>query len=145
MREERERLAKSAVLAIARLTEATSRKCYVINFSEDIQTLLIRDLKNDFPMLVDFLQRRFYGGTDARPAFAEALMMLRTHGWQRADVVMISDFEMPPVGDELMKQIMGVKHRDTSFYALVFGSRPEMDYLSICDRTWEMEIPLSAR
>lgn len=32
MREERERLAKSAVLAIARLTEATSRKCYVINF-----------------------------------------------------------------------------------------------------------------
>ena len=29
MREGRERLAKSAVLAIARLTEATSRKCYV--------------------------------------------------------------------------------------------------------------------
>ena len=28
-----------------------------------------------------------------------------------------------------------------TFYALVFGSRPEMDYLSICDRTWEMEIP----
>ena len=72
MREGRERLAKSAVLAIARLTETTSRKCYVINFSEDIQTLLIRDLKTDFPMLVDFLQRRFDGGTDARPAFAEA-------------------------------------------------------------------------
>ena len=37
--------------------------------SEDIQTLLIRDLKTDFPMLVDFLQRRFDGGTDVRPAF----------------------------------------------------------------------------
>ena len=47
--------------------------------------MLIRDLKTDFPMLVDFLQRRFDGGTDARPAFSEALMMLRTHGWQRAD------------------------------------------------------------
>ena len=70
MREGREHLAKSAVLAIARLTEATSRKCYVINFSEDIQTLLIRDLKTDFPMLVDFLQRRFDGGTDVRPAFS---------------------------------------------------------------------------
>lgn len=68
MREGRERLAKSAVLAIARLTEATSRKCYVINFSEDIQTLLVRDLKTDFPVLVDFLQRRFDGGTDVRPA-----------------------------------------------------------------------------
>ena len=75
------------------------------------------------------------------PALKEAVRLIQTNGWHRSDVVMISDFEMPPVGDELMKQIMGVKHRDTSFYALVFGSRPEMDYLSICDRTWEMEIP----
>lgn len=138
MREERERLAKSAVLAIARLTEATSRKCYVINFSEDIQTLLIRDLKNDFPMLVDFLQRRFYGGTDARPAFAEALMMLRTHGWQRADVVMISDFEMPPPDDALLADIHRARLRGTSFYALVFGSHPETDYLHECEKYWDM-------
>lgn len=138
MREGRERLAKSAVLAIARLTEATSRKCYVINFSEDIRTLLIRDLKTDFPMLVDFLQRRFDGGTDARPAFAEALMMLRTHGWQRADVVMISDFEMPPPDDALLADIHRARLRGTSFYALVFGSHPETDYLHECEKYWDM-------
>ena len=78
-----------------------------------IQTLLIRDLKTDFPMLVDFLQRRFDGGTDARPAFAEALMMLRTHGWQRADVVMISDFEMPPPDDVLLADIHRARLRGT--------------------------------
>ena len=120
MREERERLAKSAVLAIARLTEATSRKCYVINFS------------------VDFLQSRFDGGTDARPAFAEALMMLRTHGWQRVDVVMISDFEMPPPDDALLADIHRARLRGTSFYALVFGSHPETDYLHECEKYWDM-------
>ena len=138
MREGRERLAKSAVLAIARLTEATSRKCYVINFSEDIQTLLIRDLKTDFPMLVDFLQRRFDGGTDVRPAFSEALMMLRTHGWHRSDVVLISDFEMPPPADDLLAEIHRARLRGTSFYALVFGSHPETDYLHECEKYWDM-------
>ena len=138
MREGRERLAKSAVLAIARLTETTSRKCYVINFSEDIQTLLIRDLKTDFPMLVDFLQRRFDGGTDVRPAFSEALMMLRTHGWHRSDVVLISDFEMPPPADDLLAEIHRARLRGTSFYALVFGSHPETDYLHECEKYWDM-------
>lgn len=100
--------------------------------------MLIRDLKTDFPMLVDFLQRRFDGGTDARPAFAEALMMLRTHGWQRADVVMISDFEMPPPDDALLADIHRARLRGTSFYALVFGSHPETDYLHECEKYWDM-------
>ena len=131
--------------SLAKLVDGTHRKCYVINFAEDIHCMLIKDLRADFPLLADFLNYRFDGGTNMVPALKEAVRLIQTNGWHRSDVVMISDFEMPPVGDELMKQIMGVKHRDTSFYALVFGSRPEMDYLSICDRTWEMEIPLSAR
>ena len=145
MQGKREILAKSALLAVAKLVDGTHRKCYVINFAEDIHCMLIKDLRADFPLLADFLNYRFDGGTNMVPALKEAVRLIQTNGWHRSDVVMISDFEMPPVGDELMKQIMGVKHRDTSFYALVFGSRPEMDYLSICDRTWEMEIPLSAR
>lgn len=141
MQGKREILAKSALLAVAKLVDGTHRKCYVINFAEDIHCMLIKDLRADFPLLADFLNYRFDGGTNMVPALKEAVRLIQTNGWHRSDVVMISDFEMPPVGDELMKQIMGVKHRDTSFYALVFGSRPEMDYLSICDRTWEMEIP----
>ena len=141
MQGKREILAKSALLAVAKLVDGTHRKCYVINFAEDIHCMLIKDLRADFPLLADFLNYRFDGGTNMVPALKEAVRLIQTNGWHRSDVVMISDFEMPPVGDELMKQIMGIKHRDTSFYALVFGSRPEMDYLSICDRTWEMEIP----
>ena len=134
----REKLAKSAVLAIARLTEKTHRKCYVINFAEDICTLLVRDFKTDLPLLAEFLTQSFDGGTDIRPAINEALMMLRNQGWKRSDVVLISDFELPPADDALLESVRKAKLSGTSFYALLFGTRPEMDYLNLCDKYWEM-------
>lgn len=138
MQGDRERLAKSALLAVARLTEKTHRKCYVINFAEEIACMLIQNLRTDMPRLVDFLQQRFDGGTDILPAMTEALQLLRTNGWKQADVVMISDFEMPPASEELLKEIQRAKRQGTSFYALVFGTRPEMDYLACCDKYWDM-------
>ena len=57
---------------------------------------------------------------------------------KQADVVMISDFEMPPASEELLKEIQRAKRQGTSFYALVFGTRPEMDYLACCDKYWDM-------
>ena len=106
MQGKRETLAKSALLAVAKLVDSTHRKCYVINFAEDIHCMLIKDLRTDLPLLADFLNYRFDGGTDMAPALKEAIRMIQTNGWHRSDVVMISDFEMPPVEDELMKQIV---------------------------------------
>lgn len=134
----REQLAKSALLAIARLTDTTHRKCYIINFSEETTHLLIRDLHADLPVLIEFLNHRFGGGTSMEAAVDEAVRMIERNGWHRSDVVMISDFEMPPVSEALMKQVMHLKRCHTSFYGLVFGTRPEMDYLNLCDRYWEM-------
>lgn len=143
MQGKREVLAKSAVLAIARLVESTRRKCYVINFSEDIECLLISDVSRDMPLLCDFLCKRFDGGTDILPAIREAVTLVRTHGWHKADIVMISDFEMPPPDDRFMEAVRKAKLRETSFYAMVFGTRPETDYLSLCDKWWDMSIPSS--
>lgn len=144
MQGRREILAKSAVLAIARLTEPTCRKCYVINFAEDIRCLLIKDLKADLPLLAEFLNQRFDGGTDVAPAVREALQLIRTNGWKRSDVVLISDFEMPPPTDELLESVRQAKLRESSFYGVVFGSVPETEYLGLCDRYWDMNISSSS-
>lgn len=134
----REVLAKSAMLAIARLTEQTHRKCYLINFAEDIRCILIKNLKSDLPQLTDFLDHRFDGGTDIQPALDEAIRMTLTNGWKRSDIVLISDFEMPPATLRLQEEVRKLKLRGTAFYALVFGTRPETDYLNLCDKYWEM-------
>ena len=46
-RSERERIAKSTLLAIAELTEVQHRKCYVILFSDDIESIDVYKRQED--------------------------------------------------------------------------------------------------
>lgn len=134
----REKLAKSALLAIAELTEKQHRKCYIIIFSDDVECIEITDLGTSFDRLVDFLSQSFHGGTDLSPAIAHTVHMIKTQGYKEADIVMISDFEMMPIGGELSKGIRRIKEEQTKIYALSMGKEPTQDYLDICDKYWEM-------
>ena len=135
---EREVLSKSAILAIAQLTEKTHRKCYVINFSDEAVALSIEDLGKDIPKLAEFLNQRFEGGTDINPALKEASHIINGNDYQDSDIILISDFEMPPVNNHTAELIRQMKARKTSFFGLVFGNKPEMEYLNICEKYWEM-------
>ena len=135
---EREVLSKSAILAIAQLTEKTHRKCYVINFSDEAVALSIEDLGKDIPKLAEFLNQRFEGGTDINPALKEASHIINGGDYQDSDIILISDFEMPPVNNHTAELIRQMKARKTSFFGLVFGNKPEMEYLNICEKYWEM-------
>ena len=135
---EREVLSKSAILAIAQLTEKTHRKCYVINFSDEAVALSIKDLGKDIPKLAEFLNQRFEGGTDINPALKEASHIINGNDYQNSDIILISDFEMPPVNNHTAELIRQMKARKTSFFGLVFGNKPEMEYLNLCEKYWEM-------
>lgn len=135
---EREVLSKSAILAIAQLTEKTHRKCYVINFSDEAVALSIEDLGKDISKLAEFLNQRFEGGTYINPALKEASHIINGNDYQDSDIILISDFEMPPVNNHTAELIRQMKARKTSFFGLVFGNKPEMEYLNICEKYWEM-------
>jgi hypothetical protein len=45
---------------------------------------------------------------------------------------------MPPVNNHTAELIRQMKARKTSFFGLVFGNKPEMEYLNICEKYWEM-------
>ena len=138
MQGERERLAKSAILAIALLTETTHRKCYVINFSDEAVSLLVEDLGRDMPKLAEFLNQTFHGGTDIFPAMKEATHVIVGNDFKDSDIVIISDFELPPMSHSLSEMVNRMKARKTTFYGLVFGNQPESEYISLCERYWEM-------
>lgn len=133
---EREKLAKSALLAIAELTEQQHRKCYIIIFSDDVECIEITDLGTSFDRLVDFLCQSFHGGTDLAPAIAHTIRMIETGGYNEADLVMISDFEMMPIDKELFAGIRKIKENQTRIYALCMGDEPQPSYLNISERYW---------
>ena len=68
----------------------------------------------------------------------EAAHIINGNDFRESDIVLISDFEMPPLSRNLMEQVKVIKRRKTSFFGLVFGNKPEMEYLNLCERYWEM-------
>lgn len=138
---EREKIAKSTLLAIAELTEVQHRKCYVILFSDDIECIEITDLGSSFDRLVDFLSQTFHGGTDMEPVITHALRKISEEGYQEADIITVSDFEMRPVDKILSGSIERAKAKQTKMYAISLGGKEaEASYLSLCDKYWDYTI-----
>ncbi len=99
------------------------RKCYVISFSVEIETLDLSTFKGGGAMekLIGFLNMSFLGGTDIDPAMRECLGMLKGDEYKNSDVIMISDFITPALPQEDVARIEEEKARGTNFYSLVIG------------------------
>ena len=100
--------------------------------------LSVENLGRDMPLLAEFLKQTFHGGTDIWPALNEASRIINGNDYKDSDIVLISDFEIPPMNHTLAEKVQMMKLRKTSFFGLIFGNQPESEYLKICDRYWEM-------
>lgn len=119
-----EHIAKTVTFALAKIAIEEERKCYLISFSTGIETLDMSDFKtgNALERLVQFLRMSFHGGTDAAPALNHALKLLNGKGWKNADVLLISDFVMGSLPDEVANAIEAEKEKNTVFHSLLIGS-----------------------
>ena len=118
-----ENIAKTITFALSKIAIEEERKCYLISFSTGIQTLDLTDFTNNpIGKLVQFLRMSFHGGTDVSPALNHAIKMLSENNWKNADVLMISDFVMPSLNNELSIQIKSQQEKNTSFHSLLIGA-----------------------
>lgn len=131
-----ENIAKVLCFAILKLAVRDNRKCYLISFSTEIQTLDLADLRNSLEKLAGFLSMSFYGGTDAVPAMKESLKMINTNDFKKADVIMVSDFIMPDVDSATREQVLKAKENQTRFHSLVIGQSLNKQLASLFDHTW---------
>ncbi len=118
-----EQTAKIATFALAKISIKQHRKCFLISFSTGIETLDMSDFKkqNALDSLVGFLNKSFNGGTDAAPALRECLRQLKTENYKNSDVLMISDFVMGNLPQDVVSSIKEEQGNGTSFYSLVIG------------------------
>ncbi|MCF0220084.1 MAG: VWA domain-containing protein [Muribaculaceae bacterium] len=118
---EPEIIAKALALAMMQQALKENRKCYLIAFSVDIQAIELTSMQS-WSDLVEFLRGGFHAGTDLDPAFEEALRMLDSNDYRRADILAISDFIMPPLPAETMAQVACAKANKTRFHALIVNN-----------------------
>lgn len=139
---EPERIAKTVAFALSKLAIEEHRKCYLISFSTGIETLDLADIQsgNALKNLVQFLGMSFWGGTDAMPALKHALSMLKSNDYRNADVLMISDFVMGGLDDEIEHKILAEKRKKTDFYSLVIGCSGNENAIRCFNHNWSYDI-----
>lgn len=133
-----ENIAKTVTFALSKIAMEEERKCYLISFSTEIETLDMSDFKSGDALtrIVQFLRMSFNGGTDASPALKHAVQMLQKDGYKNADVLMISDFVMGTLPNDLVKSIEEEKKKNTDFYSLVIGSSGNQGTIACFNHNW---------
>jgi len=131
-----EYIAKTLCFAIMKIAIRDNRKCYLISFSTVIETLNLTDLKNSLDRVISFLSMSFNGGTDATPAMCEALRMLTTEDFKKADVIMVSDFVMSGFDQSTQEQIKTAKENKTKFHSLIIGNSQNPKTIKDFDNNW---------
>ena len=132
-----EQIAKVLTLGILKMAMNQDRKAYLINFSTGIQTLDLHDIANSINQIADFLQMSFYGGTDATLALYEAIKQLNTHDYEDADILMVSDFIMHKLDDDILQQISFYQqNKNTQFHCLTLGNYANSELLNFFDTNW---------
>ncbi|MDR0527733.1 MAG: hypothetical protein LBG79_07975 [Spirochaetaceae bacterium] len=122
MRGEPERFAKAIVFSLLKFALKTKRLCYLISFSTEIAVLELSSLGDSLNLLIEFLSNSFYGGSQLIPALDEALGLLEKKEYSGADVLVVSDFILPPLNGEMEANIRRAQSCHTKFYAVLTGS-----------------------
>lgn len=131
-----ELISKAICLYLSMQALREKRAMYIVNFSTNITALNVqRD--GGLDDVIHFLAQSFHSGTDILPAMNHAVEMLKQPEFSHADVVVISDFIMGQLTDELMQEISQHKEQGNGFYAVAIGNI-RLDHLdeSLFDHQW---------
>jgi uncharacterized protein with von Willebrand factor type A (vWA) domain len=132
-----ENFAKMFCLALVKRASKDGRKCYLISFSSGIKTIELTDIKRSLNKVIDFLAMSFHGGTDAIPAVQKSLEMLETKNYKKADVVMISDFEMDNLPGNMKEKVQKARKNKTKFHSIVIGNQGNKSLIENFDHQWK--------
>jgi uncharacterized protein with von Willebrand factor type A (vWA) domain len=132
-----EQIAKVLCLGILKMAATENRRAYLINFSMGIETLDLLNIGNSIDAIANFLRMSFYGGTDISLPLYEALRQLETNHFQDADVLVISDFIMYKVDEEVLKSVRyHQQNKGTKFHSLTLSNEPNPYILNFFDTNW---------
>lgn len=137
-------IAKAMALFLATKAKEQDRLCYLINFSTGITTCELTG-SGGLDALVKFLSQSFHGGTDAAPALRHALSTMEKSGYEKADVLVISDFIMGELSSDIQVDIVKQRLSGNRFNSLVIGHCFMSERLRTCfDQEWVFN-PLSSK
>ena len=131
-----ELIAKAVTLFLAMQAMQQHRAIYMINFSTGLSVMQLKK-GQALDDILHFLSQSFHGGTDLMPALNHAMALLAQPHFHHADVLVISDFVMGNLDEEVMQQLEQHQQQGHGFYALAIGNfRFEHLNAGLFDQQW---------
>ena len=96
-------------------------------------TFDIHGMEKKIPEVKDAMRAVLAAGFDADYISDK---LLSENDWKNADVLMISDFVMNGLGEELQKLIETEKDKNTCFYSLVIGGSGNRNAIECFNHNW---------
>jgi len=131
----RETVAKAATLECLRAAHLQGRQCYLYAFSgpEEVRELELGAEPGAMAALLDFLASSFDGGTDVDRPLELSLQRLEENDWERADVLMVTDGEIPGAGRQIRKGLEEARVQlGLRVHALVVGDQMTPTVEELC-------------
>jgi len=133
----RERVAKALALEVLRGAHRQGRQAYLYAFSgpQQVEEIELKAEASNLNALLTFLSNSFSGGTDVDRPLALSLERLRQKGWERADILMVTDGEIPGASPELLSGIreMSAEH-GLEVHGMLVGSRVTDQMEELCSQ-----------
>lgn len=131
-----EYIAKAIMFKMVMQALSENRNAYLINFSTEIYTCKFSK-NNGIKDLIKFLKLSYHGGSDIYKALYEANRIMNTLEFKNADVLVLSDFIMEDMPDNLVKMSNKQKDKGNKFFAVSIGKFPfGYSYKKVFNKHW---------
>lgn len=132
-----EQIAKVLCMGILKMAIHDNRRAYLINFSRGIKTLDLYNIADSIDEIAAFLRMSFYGGTDVSLALYETIRQLKGNDYEDADVLIISDFIMYKIDDDVLREVRYFQqNKGTQFHSLTLSKEANPEVLEFFDTNW---------
>lgn len=134
--------AKALAVQLARRAAREGRSCYLIQFSIDTISVDL-GTGSGLKSLINFLSESFRTGTDLNPALRQAHLLLSDEGgdYEGADVLVISDFELPALKEQLKAEVSQNQREGVGYYAVLVGRKSTQDpFFESCDQRFQLSL-----
>ena len=132
-----EHIAKVLCFAILKMAAEDDRRAFLINFSTGIQVIDLYDIAQSLDTIAQFLKMSFQAGTDISLALYETFRQLESSNYSDADVLVISDYVMYELDQDLISRIQHYQqNKGTQFHSLILNNIPNAEVVQHFDNVW---------
>lgn len=132
---EMEQAAKAFAFALMQMALAEQRDCLVHIYSTDFIEYHL-NAEDGLREMLDFLSYQFHGGTDLSPVLNASLDAMQSRDYQRADLVVISDFIAPKPKPDIVEKFAQLRSQDHQFHAVCLSKQATPAVIHLFDHQW---------